>query len=184
MMELVEKAVFLRKLVNGAGEVTRLPAGFKVKRRKGVPTHMTNHPNYRISVEIIILHNNKILLTKRADNAEVAPGVWNVPAGKVKYHEVPLEALFREAKEETNLDVTLIRELNVRTFKGKTANEDIYRLIFTYLVKPKSDDLTNFALNNEHSEFAWVDKEELMNEQFSTLHSDIVHIIQEKGMLT
>jgi 8-oxo-dGTP diphosphatase len=60
---------------------------------------MIHHPNYRVSVEIILKKNDKILLTKRSEKVSVAPGVWNVPAGKVKFHEIPIEAAFREVKE-------------------------------------------------------------------------------------
>jgi len=59
------------------------------------------YPNYRISVEIILLHEGKVLLTKRAEHCKVAPNVWNVPAGKVKYEEIPVQGLYREAKYET-----------------------------------------------------------------------------------
>jgi 8-oxo-dGTP diphosphatase len=60
---------------------------------------MIHHPNYRVSVEIILKKNDKILLTKRSEKVSVARGVWNVPAGKVKFHEIPIEAAFREVKE-------------------------------------------------------------------------------------
>ncbi|HEY8390519.1 MAG TPA: NUDIX domain-containing protein, partial [Clostridia bacterium] len=49
------------------------------------------YPNYRISVEIILLHEGKVLLTKRAPHCKVAPNVWNVPAGKIKYDEIPIQ---------------------------------------------------------------------------------------------
>lgn len=94
---------------------------------------MKKYPNYRNRVEIVILHNSKRLITKRSENAIAAPGVWNFPAGKVKYEEPPLQALYREAKEETNLDIELIKELGVRTFKGEdTGRELYYRGIFKY----------------------------------------------------
>ncbi|MEG0307169.1 MAG: NUDIX hydrolase [Clostridium sp.] len=138
---------------------------------------MENYPNYRIAVEVIIIHGNKILLTKRADDCVVAPGVWNVPAGKVKYEEIPIEALYREAKEETNLNVELIKELNVRAFKSRSTIEDIYRTVYTYLVKAKNNDLTDFTINEEHSEYAWVTKEELLNERFNSLHKNLKSIL-------
>ncbi|MDI3310895.1 MAG: NUDIX hydrolase [Thermoanaerobacterium sp.] len=89
------------------------------------------YPNYRISVEIILLHERKVLLTKRAGHCKVAPNVWNVPAGKVKYDEIPTQGLYREAKEEINLDVELLEELSVRNIKSKSGDEDIYCVVFT-----------------------------------------------------
>ena len=78
---------------------------------------MTQHPNYRVSVEIILKHDHKVLLTKRSNEATVAPGVWNVPAGKVKFHELPVDAAHREVKEETNIKVEELKEIHVRTFE-------------------------------------------------------------------
>jgi ADP-ribose pyrophosphatase len=138
---------------------------------------MSQYPNYRISVEAIILHHNKILLTKRADHCSVGPGMWNVPAGKAKYEEIPIEAIVREAKEETSLEVELIKELNVRAFKGRTATEDFYRVMFTYLVKPKHGDISSFRLNDEHSEYSWVDKHEINDPRYDSLHPNLKQII-------
>jgi 8-oxo-dGTP pyrophosphatase MutT (NUDIX family) len=130
---------------------------------------MTNHPNYRVSVEIILRHNHKILLTKRSELACVAPGVWNVPAGKVKFHEVPLEAALREVQEETNMAVPSLTEIHVRTFEGHTASEPIYRLIYTYIADVTEAQLANFRLNDEHSEYVWVSKEEITDTRFDSL---------------
>ncbi|TYP47669.1 NUDIX domain-containing protein [Thermosediminibacter litoriperuensis] len=138
------------------------------------------YPNYRISVEIILLHEGKVLLTKRAEHCKVAPNVWNVPAGKIKYDEIPVQGLYREAKEEINLDVELLEELSVRNLKSKSGDEDIYRVVFTYLVKPKNDDISSLKLNDEHSELAWITKEDLNNPRYETLHNDIRNILLTK----
>lgn len=51
----------------------------------------------------IILAKNKILLEKRGN--EPAKGKWTVPGGVVKVGETLEEAVVRETKEETGLDV-------------------------------------------------------------------------------
>ncbi|WAA09864.1 NUDIX domain-containing protein [Fervidibacillus albus] len=142
---------------------------------------MSNYPNYRNTVEIIIQNEGKVLLTKRSEDSVVAPGVWNVPAGKVKYEEIPVEALYREAKEETNLEVELVKELSVRNFTGETATgEKYYRVVFTYLVKPKNDDVSALHIDEEHSDYAWVDKEELQSEKYDSLLEELKTIISEQ----
>ncbi|GAA5417569.1 metallothiol transferase FosB [Paraliobacillus ryukyuensis] len=143
---------------------------------------MSDYPNYRNSVELILIHKGKVLLTKRSEQAIVAPGVWNVPAGKVKYDEIPTEAVYREAKEETNLDVEIIEELAVRNLTSTTATgEPIYRVLFTYLVKAKHDDLSSFQLNEEHTTYAWVGAEELESETYATLQTSLKEILVEKA---
>lgn len=138
---------------------------------------MNNYPNYRVSVEVVLLHNNKILLTKRAPNVEIAPNVWNVPAGKVKYLETPIEALYREGKEEINVDVKFLRELGVRAFKSDNKEEEIYRLVYTYLVKVNDEEILNLALNSEHVEYKWVSRDEIKNPIFNTLNPALKNII-------
>lgn len=136
-----------------------------------------NYPNYRVSVEIVLLHNNKVLLTKRTPNAKVAPNVWNVPAGKVKYLETPIEALYREGKEEINVDVRFLRELGVRAFKSDNKEEEIYRLVYTYLVKVNGKEILNLKLNSEHVEYKWISRDEIKNPMFNTLNTSLKNII-------
>lgn len=140
---------------------------------------LTNkYPNYRNSVEVILMYENKILVTKRSNKAKVAAGVWNVPAGKVKYEETPINALYREAKEEINLDVCLIQEISVRTLKGFDGDgEPYYRCVFTYLVEPKNNDLSGFKLNNEHSDFAWITKKEVNAKKYESLDNKLKNVL-------
>lgn len=88
--------------------------------------------------------------------------------------------MYREAREEINLDVELLEELSVRNIKSKSGDEDIYRVVFTYLVKPKNDDISSLKLNDEHSEYAWITKEDLDNPKYETLHDDIRKILLTK----
>ncbi len=142
---------------------------------------MNRYPNYRVSVEIILMHNERILLTKRSLEAVVAPGVWNVPAGKLKFTEIPVEAAIREVKEETNMDLQGLKEIHVRTFEGQTATEPIYRLIYTNIVKVSEQQLKNFQLNDEHSESRWVTREELNLKEFDSLSPEFRSILLEKA---
>jgi 8-oxo-dGTP diphosphatase len=119
---------------------------------------MNDHPNYRVAVEVIILYDNKILQVKRSEDLDVAPGIWHVPAGKLKLDETPLDAVYRVAKKETNLDIELIKELGVAPFASSTPREPVYRLVYTFLARPKHDDISNLALSAEHTEYTWVDR--------------------------
>ena len=139
---------------------------------------MSGYPNYRNSVEIIIAHKRKVLLVKRSEESVVAPGVWNVPAGKVKYEEIPIEALYREAKEETSLDVEMVKELFVRNLTSETSTgEKYYRVVFTYLVKPKNNDISTLEIDEEHSEYVWVDRGELQSSRYNSLHNELRNIM-------
>ena len=58
----------------------------------------------------LLNNNNKIFVAKRIDNPN---DFWQMPQGGIDIGEKPLEAAFRELKEETSIkSVKLIRELN------------------------------------------------------------------------
>ena len=58
----------------------------------------------------LLNNNNQIFVAKRIDNPN---DFWQMPQGGIDIGEKPLEAAFRELKEETSIkSVKLIRELN------------------------------------------------------------------------
>ncbi|WP_419873215.1 NUDIX hydrolase [Candidatus Pristimantibacillus sp. PTI5] len=136
------------------------------------------YPNYRVAVEIVIIHESKILLTKRADDRDGGSGAWSVPSGKAKYEEIPIQALHREALEETNLEVELLKELDVRAIQSVGHDGEFYRLMFTYLVRPRNDDIAPLCINEEHSAFAWVTAEELDDENYQSVHDNLKAILK------
>ena len=60
-----------------------------------------------VGVGSIIIHQSKILIVKRAN--EPAKGLWSVPGGVVELGEHLHEAVKREVKEETGLEVDIER---------------------------------------------------------------------------
>jgi len=139
---------------------------------------MSKYPNYRVSVELIIKKDNKILVGKRSDISGVNPGAWSFPAGKVKYTEIPKDAVLREAKEETAFDVKIISELDCRTAIIKKHDEEAYRLMYTYLVEPQGDQ--ELILNDEHSEFKWLSKEDVYSEEYQQFLPKHTHLFIDK----
>lgn len=138
---------------------------------------MKEYPNYRVSVEILLERDHKIFLAKRADDCHVAPGKWNVPAGKVKYTEVPTHAVIREAKEETGLDVEIIKEVGVRAYSFELDGKEAYRLVYTYLVKNLNQG-TEPVLDEEHSCGEWVSLENLDHEKYHSMDPNLKNYIK------
>ncbi|MGQ9566166.1 MAG: NUDIX hydrolase [Candidatus Bathyarchaeales archaeon] len=60
-----------------------------------------------VGIGAIILQDDKILMVKRA--SEPGKGKWSVPGGLVELGEKLEKTVIREVKEETNLDVTVVR---------------------------------------------------------------------------
>ncbi len=64
-----------------------------------------------LTVDAVIIKNNLIILIKRKN--EPFKGKWALPGGFVKYGETVENAVIREAKEETGLDVRIEKLLGV-----------------------------------------------------------------------
>ena len=64
----------------------------------------------------------RVLLSHRKDY-----DLWNLPGGGVKVGELPIEAVIRETKEETGLEISIEKLIGVY---GKTNSND---LVFTFL---------------------------------------------------
>jgi 8-oxo-dGTP pyrophosphatase MutT (NUDIX family) len=138
---------------------------------------MGRYPNYRVAVEVMLKVDGKLLLMKRAPDCDVAPGVWSVPAGKVKYEEIPLKAVVRECFEETGIDVKIVREIDCRAFKTQIRGEDAFRLVYAYLVEPIDVKNCEVKLSDEHTEFAWVDRNEIEDEKYECLQKEVKEAI-------
>lgn len=52
----------------------------------------------------LVRRNGKVLMIKRADHLERAPGYWGLPGGVLESGETPLGCAERELREELNLD--------------------------------------------------------------------------------
>lgn len=139
---------------------------------------MSQYPNYRVSIEIILRNADRVLITKRADDCDVNPGGWSVPAGKVKYEEVPMVAALRELKEESGIDGHVLKELSCRAGTILSKGEKAYRLFFTYLVEANNKaEPPQVRLSEEHSDFVWVTAQDLDNPKFAGMRPDLKEMI-------
>lgn len=85
------------------------------------------------TVDIIIeLESGGIVLIKRKN----PPPGWAIPGGFVDYGESLEEAAVREAKEETNLDVELIRQLH--TYSAPERDPRHHTITTVYIAKAKA----------------------------------------------
>lgn len=64
-----------------------------------------------LTVDLVILYNNGVVLVKRGN--EPYKGCWALPGGFVEYGERVENAAIREAKEETGLNVELVKLIGV-----------------------------------------------------------------------
>src|SRR5574341_58002 len=77
-----------------------------------------------IAVNVAVIHEEKILLTKREDFE-----IWCLPSGGVEEGESLTEAAIRETKEETGVDVELTGLVGVYSRLGGMP-PDVHAILF------------------------------------------------------
>jgi 8-oxo-dGTP pyrophosphatase MutT (NUDIX family) len=106
------------------------------------------------ALAVIVNEDNKILLLKRSSDSKIwQPNKWGLVGGGIEKNETPKQAVEREIKEETNLDIKKF----IKTFDIQR-NPDSIEHIFAcrYDGNP-----TDIRLNEENSNYGWYDINEM-----------------------
>lgn len=103
--------------------------------------------SFVVYVDGIYVKDKKILVLKRSN--EPFKGFWHVIGGKVKDNETLKEALIREFKEETNLDVE-VGEIVAGRFEETF---DQKKIIVAFKITSAKGEI---KLNSESKESKWV----------------------------
>jgi 8-oxo-dGTP diphosphatase len=106
------------------------------------------------AVAIIVNNDNKILLLKRADDSKIwMPNKWALVGGGIEKGESPEQAVKREIKEETGLEVDKV----VDAFTIQRHKDSIEHL---FACRYKGEP-TDIVLNDENSNYGWYDTSEI-----------------------
>ncbi len=128
------------------------------------------HLPLRKGVGVVLLNNNnQVFVGKRIDNPN---DFWQMPQGGIDKDENPLDAAFRELKEETSIkSVKLIRELNYEItyhlpdnllgiiWKGKYKGQTQKWFIMRFLGNNNEIDLK--TKHPEFLEWKWIEIENI-----------------------
>jgi 8-oxo-dGTP diphosphatase len=87
---------------------------------------MTN-PGPKLAVDCIILIDGRVLLIHRRN----PPHGWALPGGFVEYGESVEEAVRREMKEETGLDLQNLRQFRVYSDPTRDQRGHVVSVVFT-----------------------------------------------------
>ena len=108
----------------------------------------------RITAAVLVEKDGKFLLAER--NKENYNGYWVIPGGGVKFGETIQDAAVRELKEETNLDVDIIKFIGYKEIINVPGN--YHSVVFYHLAKPKH---TNIKAKGDISQAKFFTIEEI-----------------------
>lgn len=121
---------------------------------------MSEKGNFNVAVKGLIFCDGKFLIMQRSDKSRGEFYYWELPGGRMEFGENPEEALKREVKEETGLQVELISPLNVWTF-FREVNTQTVGINFLCIAG-----VQDVQLSYEHIDFRWVEEVDMLNYDF------------------
>ena len=127
---------------------------------------------FHITVKGIVVLDNKILLLKRVKPSTDGLGFWELPGGGLEYGETPNQALIRELKEGTGLDIVIIKPAYTFT----KIREDYQTVGIGFLCIPKND---HVRLSDEHTDYCFVTIEKAKELLDKEIYNDIIYTIEE-----
>lgn len=130
---------------------------------------------------IVLNQKGQILMGKRNEDEKLADsemheeGTWTLPGGNIEYGERFEEAGIREAKEETNLDVSDLEVFCVQT----DLNEYAHYVSVGMIAKKYSGEL-KVNEPDEITEWRWFDIDKIPKKIFSASKKTIDCFLQKK----
>jgi phosphoglycolate phosphatase-like HAD superfamily hydrolase/ADP-ribose pyrophosphatase YjhB (NUDIX family) len=126
---------------------------------------------------LIFNEENKVLLVQ----THKWSNLWGIPGGKIKYGEPSEEALKREIKEETGLDIHSIQFVMVQDcIHSDEFYRDEHFILLNYVCKFSSSE--NVRLNEEAHNYVWVDLKEALKMPLNLPTKRLVEEVLNKGI--
>jgi mutator protein MutT len=112
---------------------------------------VTESTGPQLGVGAIVVHDGELLMVRRAHDP--AKGLWSLPGGRVESGEYIADAIKREVKEETGLDVDVHDLVGIFEVMGDAKWKTHY-VILDYAAVPVGD--TEPRAAGDASEARWV----------------------------
>ena len=108
------------------------------------------------TVQIYLEKDNKyLMLYRNKKKNDMNQGKWLGVGGHVEEGETPYQAIVRETKEETGLDLKSAEYRAIINF----VNDDYVEIIYQYT----SSDFTGEVIDCNEGELRWIDKSEVLS---------------------
>jgi ADP-ribose pyrophosphatase YjhB (NUDIX family) len=125
----------------------------------GVPADDRRFPPRPVpGVGALIIDGNRILLVERG--REPLKGYWSLPGGAVETGELLEDALRREVREETGLEIEVLHLIEVfeRIMPGENGRTEYHYILLDYVCHPAGGTL---AAADDASRVEWFTEDEV-----------------------
>ena len=109
---------------------------------------------YVAAVVVFAFRGERLLALRRSDRNEAAPGAWEAISGRVDPGEQPPDTAVREAREETGLEIRLVRR-PITSYRSQRNKKDMIVVVYRAEAGPGE-----VVLSDEHQAFAWLTLDE------------------------
>ena len=123
-------------------------------------------------VAALIMKDGKILIAKRSTGNKDVIGKWEFPGGKVEENETEKQAIEREIKEEFDILVRAEKFITNVISKDKKSEMDLKLYLCKYI--------DGKIKLNDHSEYKWVDKDDILDFDLADLDVELVRKMEDK----
>lgn len=115
--------------------------------------------NFALTVKAIIVKDNKFLLLHKSSDEMKKTKInkynpWDLPGGSIQFFEKSIDGLHREVKEETGLDIKIIKPIGIYD----AIKPHLHMTILTFLCEYKKGIV---SLSREHDSYTWLTEESL-----------------------
>jgi len=136
---------------------------------------MSDHQTKIIEVVAAVIQYKDLFFCVQRNEKGSLAYKWEFPGGKIEQHESHQEALKRELKEELNLDVEIGQHVSTVHHQYPS----FFIILHGYIVKVNDDQIKL----NEHIDFKWLKKHELLSLDWAEADIPIVKKVMDEDIL-
>ncbi|MER6768230.1 NUDIX domain-containing protein [Streptomyces bacillaris] len=144
---------------------------------------MNGQVRTRISAYAIAVRDGRLLLARLSDASPVfMPGLWHLPGGGIDPGEQPVEALARELREETGLQLTEAHLLDARTYSARRNGVDWSLTALFYAVALGEGEPTVTEVDGSTEAALWVPLADVQDDTvLSPAAADALRMLDRAG---
>lgn len=134
---------------------------------------------FRMATKAFIEKNGKILAVREAAEYEEGTnaGKWQIPGGRIEPGENYREALKREIREETGLEISIEEPFTMGEWRPQIKGDKWQIVAVFFRCKPETDEV---EIGEEHTEYIWIEPGKHVKHDFiGNLHQKFEKYIQK-----